>query len=949
MRARRPARCNRFRPITTENWIRWELNSKGTAPIFVDTQSTTSPSRGGLQGADVLFDRGQQIPFRDFQVVARLQIEPELGRRAEVDGQPQGGIGADAAPAVNDIPDNDIYIVTAVADCGGLWYADGLHPSFPPSNHRPAMNRQRCLSFILAFLVCVPAVASQAGENIAKGKKYTLSPAPNYEDCKDPGDTTQLTDGKTTGKYFWTQKETVGWRHTAATITVDLGKIEPIRGVSFHTAAGAAQVQWPTAILIWTSDDGKNFYDTGNLVAMDLKAHGPWPQGYAIRELSTTELRARGRYVRFVVIGTPYIFCDEVGIFRGPAELLQAAPKGRPTTADDQLIATCKQLSCIQLRYESDIQSIAQAIEKAPLANGSVRDALQRDWRKAAEALRAADMPNDNSFRAVLPYNDAHARLFQVQAALWKTQGRADLTYSAPAAWDPTDLVALPNVGGRIEVHAMRGEYRAGAVNLANASDKPMEVKVHFEGLPGSPAPDYLTLHEVPWTDTLQGRPVAAALPLARREGAGWRVTVLPGMVRQLWLTFHVEQASAGDYRGKLVIESAQSKALHVPVRLQVYPLEFPKQTTLQLGGWDDTDGKGHYGMTPQNRKAFIEHLQERKVNAPWATAQVMMRYGFTPDGSVKLDTELMDQWIAEWPRAQMYYVFLAIGDAGNHGKKQSFGGAEAGTAEFDRKVGAWISAWVRHLGGKGIPPERLGLLIFDELNEKSNISGFLAWAKAIRAAEPKVVIWEDPIYADPSKAPPELFEACDVLCPNRPAWLARGDSYGRFYREQQRKGRTLHFYSCSGPARLLDPYSYYRLQAWHCWQIGATGSFFWAFGDNSGASSWNEYQAKAGPYAPLYLDPTSVTPGKQMEAIRESVEDYEYFVMLRDAVAKAKAAGRADSVIAAAESLLATAADEVLAAHGASELFWHTAQDRTRADAARVRLIDSLLLLKKP
>ena len=261
----------------------------------------------------------------------------------------------------------------------------------------------------------------------------------------------------------------------------------------------------------------------------------------------------------------------------------------------------------------------------------------------------------------------------------------------------------------------------------------------------------------------------------------------------------------------------------------------------------------------------------------------------------------------------------------------------------------AWISAWVRHLGTKGISPERLGLLIHDEPHEKSDIGPCLAWAKAIRAAEPKVLIWEDPIYDDPAKAPAALFEACDVLCPNRPMWLAHGKSFAQFYRDQQRKGRTLNFYSCSGPARLLDPYSYYRLQAWHCCQIGATASFFWAFGDNSRASSWNEYLAAAGPFTPLFLDATTVTAGKQMEAIREGVEDYEYFVLLRSAVEKAKAAGRSDAALARAESLLATAADEVLAAPGAEQASLARTKDRTKADAVRIRILEALSALQRP
>jgi hypothetical protein len=803
------------------------------------------------------------------------------------------------------------------------------------------MSDPRFLLCLLTVLMAAPAAGAQSGANIALGKKYTLSPAPNYPRCTDPGDAVQLTDGQLTKGQFWTQQGTVGWSEAPyVTITVDLERVEPIGGVSFRTAAGAEAVQWPAAIHILTSDDGKSYRDNGDLIAMELKRRGPWPTGYAVRQLAASELHARGRFVRFLAVPLgAFLLCDEVEVFRGSPELLQGQPGGTPVADVQRLVARARIQSSAQRRFETDIAGLEKAIDASALADPSARALLRNQWTEASAALRASKLPDDASFRAVLPYNEAHARLFQVQAALWKAQGRANLTHCVPSTWDPTDLYAIPSLGGRIEVHTMRGEYRAAAVNLANASAESMEVRMHFDGLPGSPAPDYVTVHEVPWTDTVQVQAVAAALPLARRDGPDWRLTVLPGLVRQAWLTFHVRQLPPGDYTGGLTVDGPQSEPLRVPIRLRVYPLDFPRQTTLQLGGFEYTDGDSYGGLTPRNRNALISHLQERFVNAPWASESTMMKCDFAADGTVTLDTQAMDEWLARWPNAKTYYVAVSVI------KRPEFDGAKMGTPEFDRKVGAWISAWVRHLGSKGISPERLGLALHDETAEGSDIGPYLAWAKAIRAAEPKVLLWEDPTYNDPAKAPAAYFAACDVLCPNRPQWLNRGEPFARFYRDQQRQGRALNFYACWGAARLLDPYSYYRLQAWHCWQIGATGSFFWAFGDNGGQSSWNEYPGFGG-HTPLFLDETSVTAAKQMEAIREGVEDYEYFVLLRAAVDKAKAAGRSDSAVAEGESLLTTAADGVLAAPGASSLTWHTAKDRTKADAVRIKVLETLSAL---
>ena len=57
----------------------------------------------------------------------------------------------------------------------------------------------------------------------------------------DPDDATQLTDGKTTSDYFWTQKGTVGWQRVQyATVTVDLTDLnlttQPSPGATSYNA-----------------------------------------------------------------------------------------------------------------------------------------------------------------------------------------------------------------------------------------------------------------------------------------------------------------------------------------------------------------------------------------------------------------------------------------------------------------------------------------------------------------------------------------------------------------------------------------------------------------------------------------------------------------------------------------------------------------------------------------
>ena len=814
---------------------------------------------------------------------------------------------------------------------------------------RPAMS-----ILVLAACTSMTTAAETAKlENIARGAKYTLSPGPNYSYCTDPGDTGQLTDGRSTAEYFWTDKGTVGWSGAKfATVTVDLGRVEPIGGVSLTTAAGAAGVTWPAAIHVLVSDDGKTYRDAGDLVGLDRKTAGPMPNGYAIRRLATTELATRGRFVQFAIIplpGGPYIFADEVEVFRGSEDLLKRPPGGEAVTAA-QIFEKGRIRRSLQIRFTQDVDMLRRTIGSAKLPDDSTRRSLLGAVEAAAAGLDPGAVTVDRSFRAVLPLSPGHGKLFEVQAAFWRALDRPELSAWVPATWEPVDLSGVPPVGdtGTVEVHTMLGEYRAAAFNLANASDRPMKVRIRFEGLPRAPVPDYVTLHEVQWTDTSQSDPVAAALPEIEPQDGVWTLSVLPGIVRQVWLTFNVVDVPANEYSGRIVVESAGTGSREIPVCMRVWPFEFPDRPTLLLGGWSYTNGN-MYGVTSGNREVFVKHLQDHFVNSPWATSGVMRSFEFVEGdpSRIKLDTRNFDGWLKLWPDADRYMVFLAVADYSG-AILTTFGGAEIGSPQFDQRVATWISAWVEYLGSKGIEPGQLALLIHDEPHEGSELGAFLAWARAIRAAQPEVLIWEDPTYRDPKKAPPELFEACDVLCPNRPMWLGGGESFEQFYRKQKEQGRDLQFYSCSGPARLLDPYSYYRLQAWHAWQEGGNGSYFWAFGDNSGNSSWNEYFITRNAFTPLFLDDESVTPGKQMEAVRESVEDYEYFVILADAVKRAKKAGRTDASVAKGESILSGAAQRVLAAENADKIGLRDAKDRTLADAVRVEILEALVSLKE-
>lgn len=771
----------------------------------------------------------------------------------------------------------------------------------------------------------------QEGDNIALGRPYTWNVAPNYENTLDANDNTQLTDGKYSTGWFWNKPSTVGWRDaTVVEITVDLGQVYPIAGASFSTAAGVSGVEWPSIICLLVSDDGENYYHAGELISLSAKHGLPAVYGtHTIHRFETNDLNIHGRFIRFVVANYPYTVVDEIEVRRGPNSMLDTPFQGSPITDMTAYVQTHRVRTAIVRRIVLDAQDVWSQVANALEIDSSLRQHLQAQLALIIDQAISLPYVDPATIQTLLPLNDLHAQVFRTAAVLWRAKGRPDLFAWQTPLWASLSPTQLPedSLSG-VNVALMQGEYRAGAFNLSNASDSDMVVTVRIEGLPEGTNPAYVAVQEVPWTDTRRGEAVAAALPNAVRSPNGYLVSIPSGMTRQVWLTFHPTGIPAGTYHGTIRIDSGTGSIADIPVQMRLSALQFPAQPTLSLGTWDYTDRERYGAMTPQNRSALISHLREHFVDTTWGSVDVLPN----PVNFAKLDA-----WVQRWPDARNYRIFLNAG--------KTFGGYSAGTASFNAAVAGWISAYVSHWRQLGLNPSQLGLLIVDEPRTPEQSSTIIAWANAIRAAAPEILIWEDPYYADPSDGL-AMFAVCDVLCVHRPDFLAGSAIFRDLYRQQHAAGKALEFYSARGPVHQHDPYSYFRLQAWSCWQEGARAMHFWAAADTGGTSSWNEYITKLN-YSLLFLDDQTVTGSKQMEAIREGLEDYEYLTMLQHRIAILEAAGSTTPILADAKTLLAAAPERVLTAEGAASIYWRDLKDRTVADTTRVEILDLLEALE--
>lgn len=774
---------------------------------------------------------------------------------------------------------------------------------------------------------------SRLGENLALGKPCALSPQPNYSHTTEPGDAVQLTDGEYTTGRFWTQTTTVGWKTASPVmVTIDLGNDYPIKGLSLNTAAGTAEVHWPTAIQVLVSKDGQAWYPVGELIELSNR-HSPLPPygTYQTRRLWTDQLETHGQFVALVIEPDgKYIFADEIEVFRGIAH---RGYSGRPAVSVSAYVTDTR----LQEQLFRDLEAVEADIETLPDESRADLTSQLGDLTQAVHEMPHVPM---EGFRATLPMTELEREIFELQAAVWRSQGKPLLRVWQKHRWDPLGPSEEPEADDRaaaVEVHMMDNEYRSDVFNLTNAADSAAVFYLRIVGLPGGENPTYVQVREVLSVGTPHAAAVAAALPEAELAAQGYVITVPAGMTRQVWLGFHPTGFGPGMYAAKVEIRDEAGIRAILPIRLQIYPLRFPDQTTLLVGGWSYTNQEDKYDITPQNRLAVIAHLQEHYVNAPWATKLALGSGTYDETGEMvePPDTTNFDQWVALWPNAKMYMVFSAV--------KESFAGAESGTPLFNARVGNWARFWAEHMGELGLSASQLGILLVDEPATEEEYDRVTAWAKAIKAAAPDLVIWEDPLPTRNSPSLQAMMANVDVLCAKRRTYLTEPKWYQDLFLDQRSAGRELCFFDSDGPTPRLDPYSYYLLQGWHSFEIGAKGSAFWAFGDNGGASSWNVYPPTVGqPYTPLYLDDTSVTGSKYMEAIREGIEDYEYLIMLRTYVEELKKRG-AMVELASAQELLESAADRVLASEAGATHYWDQEKDRSQADQVRVEILEML------
>ena len=717
------------------------------------------------------------------------------------------------------------------------------------------MRRLLGLTMLLA-----PIMGFASLENVALGKKVEFLPVqPNYRACSDPDDAKQLTDGEyVTGPgQMWIHKGCVGWNNSMGksyAVKLDLGADTPISGFSWDVASGCASVAFPQSVLVYVSLDGENWAFAGDLLgkALTLRAM-PAPGTYSVYRAWTDDLPCHGRWVMFVVQQTLYTFVDEVEVYRGKDELLKEPFPETTVTDPIKSGGTVR----FRLRMMRDAKR-----------SGAAKDA---SIRKRIDALDLEALPKD--FKTILPLNDLHAEIYAANAENLRAAGFAKPVFWTNNRWANLDPLTVPPATSvsdePIRIRTMRGEVRSAAVNILNPTDRPLDCRVSVEGLPDGTD---IELSEVLYTDTSWFRSISGAL----KAGKGNVVEfMLPaGISKQVWIRSVRPKGAAGLRTGVVRARLSDGTELTHPLTVNVYDLDYPVRPRLQVGGWDYLNNPNYY-RNPGATESKVALHRDMGVNVEWATGGVRPT-GATFDAAGHLvskpDFSEWDRWTQTVvPGFQTYAVFLAL--------EKSFEGEPLGTERFKTMAKEYFAAWGAHVRATMRPGQRVLIQVVDEPRNAEQADVAIHWMRAVKSAGcPELVTYMDPLFPDgfDAKIDPAFWDLCDIVCPQS-IDAAKAAEF-------RRKGQEVFLYSCIGPSRTFDPQSYYRLSAWRVFNLGGTGMLYWAFGCGGGiGDSWRAYAQPGTEYSPYFVGPDAATPAKQSEAIRESIEDFEYLSMLAE------------------------------------------------------------------
>jgi outer membrane protein assembly factor BamB len=491
-------------------------------------------------------------------------------------------------------------------------------------------------------------------------------------------------------------------------------------------------------------------------------------------------------------------------------------------------------------------------------------------------------------------------------AVTHRKEGDWPLQLAASNPWAPfggLNEVLEGRMGeSRVEVSAFAGETESAAVGIVNWAPHSLATRVELDDFVLSGEEEksaqrglaVVTLHEVIDVPTQTLDKSADALPTMNQG----QVLTLPGWEgRQLWLTINTKSLTPGIWKSKIRLRSleVESVSYDIPLRVEVWETAQADTNVLKHCNW---------GYVSRSR---LKHHEHESIADRVAHGNNVFVSTFLPKATYDeagnlvgaIDYTAHDEFAAKYmPNGMILY----------HNNHPITTKAPKDSGAYKKAYIHYVRDWVAHLNDLGYGYDKYAMYPIDEpgLND-GLVEAYLHNAKLTRAADPKVLMYTDPVARITEEELHEMTPYVDIWCPNRVGFML--DVGAEKMEIMQKTGATMWNYECLGNAKHQSPLGYYRGQAWLAWHYNLTGIGFWSY-CTSGADPWYRPQDTL-DYLLTYQGDGVVT-SKRWEAVRDGVEDFAMLYALREAVKSARKEGRAPAAIAQAEKILATEASAI-------------------------------------
>lgn len=756
------------------------------------------------------------------------------------------------------------------------------------------------------------------GVNLALGKPYTLSKAPNYALCNDEGDMKQLTDGQLSEGYFWVQKSTVGWQNAGHMVAVvDLGATEPIRELALGTAGGSksASVFFPDAAF-FVSEDNKNFYLVGRVMGAQQPEVTSWKAvRYHLNDLAT-----KGRYVAVALVANGnFMFADEIEVIKGEPSSLAKNNTGTPYAPENLATAVTG------LREDARVMAkMSRALNKLEPVLQKLAPALMPELSAARSELAQKDFN-----RAQVPALQNKIGVLCARAAQTVFPGKTVVIHRGPqwGNYSPNDIPAAGTQAlAGLDLEMGRGEYETTSFSLFNAGLENMTVVLSVEGLSGKGfalEPGDLVWRTGEWTEAIDGEMRPDALPLL--DG---KALVAPGSSRMFWLTAFSGPKSSGLTTGVVKV-TAGKEVFTVPLSIQIHPVSLPRPLPLATYNWAYLNFAPVASNIPSALADLVAHGIDTAVIHP--SQQPKMKFGLKGE-LLETDFSAFDEALGFHLAVgiKKFWLFSAFGD-NNRGITQTLGSMNVdktplplGSTEWKSAMKAMVAAITARMKGKGLGYQNFVFYPIDEPKDRLIDQGGKTIWDMFKEADPKVQVFVDPIPGTSLENLQKIAPSVDIWCPHLAGTL--DDARLAFYKEEQKKGKKFVAYNCQGPDKTFAPLGHYRRMVWQAWEYGMEGLGHWAYADSgspkTGTSAWSDFDGGRTDYSIIYdlsSAPAHVSkreaqiPSRRWEAWRDGVEDYAWLWLLKDRLGKAKGKPGMEAKVARGEKVLTQVVGDVL------------------------------------